>query len=279
LRLYATTGQFEATARERSNYDNHRVRYEILDHAAIVDLEPDITGHYAKAILLTGAPSVSSPQSVCQAYLGLFTRLGGIFRSANVIHLQSHADAWSVATAAGDIRADHMVVACGAQSMKLLSPLGIRIPLAMERGYHLAYRPAQGKSLSGPIVDMQKGLTMTPMNIDGDKVIRVTSAVNLVAMETAPSYRQILDLVPHLEGMFPFDKQITKEPWMGHRPSMPDSLPVIGPAPGHENLWLAIGHGHIGLTTGPKTGVLIANAITGEINDAEADAFLPARFL
>ena len=278
LRLYATQALFDATTRERSNFDNHGVPYEILDHGAITDLEPHISGHYEKAILLTGAPSVKNPQSVCHAYLDLFRRLGGTFRCAEASRLNRQGRAWTVGTGAESVSADHLVVACGAQSMNLLSPLGIRVPLAIERGYHLAGRPMQGKTLSRSIVDIQKGLSMTPMDIDGEQLIRVTSAVNLVARETTPTYRQILDLVPHMESMFPLQVRGSDKPWMGHRPSMPDSVPVIGPAPGHENLWLAFGHGHIGLTTGPKTGVLIANAITGEINDPRADAFLPTRF-
>lgn len=62
-------------------------------------------------------------------------------------------------------------------------------------------------------------------------------------------------------------------PWMGRRPSMPDSLPIIGPAPRHENLWLAFGHSHMGLTTGPMTGELIAEFLSGQPHRASAEPY------
>ena len=165
-------------------------------------------------------------------------------------------------------------MAMGAQSPLLLSTVGVKVPMVIERGYHLLFQPKSGKSLGRSIIDTQFGLVMTPMEMG----IRVTSAVNLVAREIPPSFQQILDLAPQIESIFPFEKRNNDDPWMGNRPSTPDTLPIIGPAVGHDNLWLAFGHGHLGLTLGPKTGMLIADAMAGKTGASEANAFLPSRF-
>jgi D-amino-acid dehydrogenase len=250
------------------------VAYEILDTGEIKELEPDISRHYHKGIWLTNTPSITSPEKVCLAYADYFQSLGGNFQVSSAQKLGKLETGWKLSCDNGEMEADSIVVAMGAQSTRLLSTTGVTVPMVIERGYHLVYQPEPGKSLGRSIIDTQYGLVMTPMETG----IRVTSAVNLVAREIPPTFRQILDLAPQIESIFPFQKHNNDEPWMGNRPSTPDSLPIIGPAPGHDGLWLAFGHGHLGLTLGPKTGILIADAMAGKTTDSEANAFLPSRF-
>jgi D-amino-acid dehydrogenase len=68
-------------------------------------------------------------------------------------------------------------------------------------------------------------------------------------------------------------------PWRGARPTLPDSLPMIGPAPRHSGLWLAFAHQHIGFTTGPATGAAIAAMIGGAAPPFDAAPFSPGRYL
>jgi len=274
LRLLSSQEDFLQTKAERERFDRYGVIYEILDAGAIKELEPDISRHYEKGIWLTNTPSVTNPEKVCLAYSDYFQSLGGHFQIANAQKLIKSGAGWKVEYDTGDLEADDVVVAMGAQSPDLLSTIGIKIPMVIERGYHLLYQPKSGKSLGRSIIDTQYGLVMTPMEMG----IRVTSAVNLVAREIPPSYQQILNLVPRIESIFPLEKHNDDDPWMGNRPSTPDSLPIIGPAVDHDNLWLAFGHGHLGLTLGPKTGILIADAMAGKTGDSEANAFLPSRF-
>ena len=65
---------------------------------------------------------------------------------------------------------------------------------------------------------------------------------------------------------------------MGHRPSLPDSLPVIGAVPGHPNVFLAFGHQHIGLSTGPRTWRLVAQLVADEQVNEDLGAFRADRF-
>jgi len=278
LKLYRTDEAFASSARERQNYSHYGVAATILDTQSIRALEPAIIRNYAKAILLAGSPSVTDPRAVCQSYFNLFVDMGGRFQQRKIATLSSSQDGWRIAGHTYSHQFQDVVVAMGSTSMSLLSDLKINIPLIIERGYHLAFSMQESTALSRSIIDTQKGLVMTPMTIAGDPLIRVTSAVNLIARKTTPLYSQILNLIPEMHTMLPLDQQLLEEPWTGHRPSTPDSIPVIGPAPNNPGLWLAFGHGHLGLTLGPKTGKLIAAGIAGEKTDPEADAFYAARF-
>jgi D-amino-acid dehydrogenase len=163
----------------------------------------------------------------------------------------------------------------GAWTPKLIGQLGYSNPLAIERGYHTILAPADGASLSRPIFDVDGSYVMSSM----DMGLRVTTGSNLVYGETAPDPRQIAQVMPRVREAFPVGKILLDEPWMGRRPTVPDSLPIIGPAPRHENLWLAFGHSHMGFTMGPITGQLIANDISGAEQPFALTACSPARYL
>ena len=279
LKLYRTNEDFATSKRERENYDQHNVSTTILDRDDIQALEPVITRHYSKGILLDGSPFVTNPKSVCESYFNLFMTRGGKFQQDRILELLPQESNWKITTPKCSHQFDNVVLALGADSLPFLSELKIKVPLAIERGYHLAFSMREMSTLSRSIIDTQKGLVMTPMNIGDEALIRVTSAVNLIARKTSPRYSQILDLLPEMKTILPLGEQKLDEPWVGHRPSTPDSIPVIGPAPDNPGLWLAFGHGHLGLTLGPKTGKLIASSISGEKIDLEAKAFSATRFL
>ena len=83
------------------------------------------------------------------------------------------------------------------------------------------------------------------------------------------------ELCPALSNSYPEDRISM---WMGHRPEMPDSLPVIGPSPKRPNVFYAFGHGHTGLTFGPTTGRLIADLVAGRPPSLDLSPFTIARF-
>jgi D-amino-acid dehydrogenase len=101
----------------------------------------------------------------------------------------------------------------------------------------------------------------------------------LVYRETAETPQQIEKIIPHVREAFPVNEILLDKPWMGRRPSTPDSLPIIGPAPRHRNLWLAFGHAHMGFTMGPITGNIIANYITGGSQPFAVQPYLPDRYI
>jgi D-amino-acid dehydrogenase len=250
------------------------IESRLLDRQAISALEPSILPVYKVGLLHTQTASVDSPGAVVKAYARMFAGSGGEIRQSDITAIVPDGDGWRVVLADGAISARHVVVALGPWSADLLRPLGYRVPLAYERGYHREFKPNPARSLQRPIHDAEGSFLMTPM----ENGIRVTSGVELTARDAPSSFAQLDQVVPLARGVVEFGDAVG-EPWRGARPTLPDSLPMIGPAPRHAGLWLAFGNQHIGFTTGPATGAAIAAMIGGAAPPFDVSAFSPGRYL
>ena len=169
----------------------------------------------------------------------------------------------AVTTEAGEVACDAAVVAAGARSRILAEAAGDRhVSLETERGYH-AVIDAPGADLRHPVMPSDGKMVVTAM-AGG---LRIAGQVELAGLAAAPDWRRseilrdyALRTFPGLPRDLPADRV---KVWMGHRPSTPDGLPVIGPASGCADVVYAFGHGHVGLTTGPITGRLVADLLGG----------------
>jgi D-amino-acid dehydrogenase len=262
-----------ATA-EQALLAEYGIRSEVLDRQAISALEPNIVPAYKVGLLHTQTASVDSPGAVVKAYARMFAGSGGKIRQSEIKLLLPDGDGWRVMLMDGDLSARHVVVALGPWSKDLLQPLGYHVPMAFERGYHQEFKPNPARALRRPIHDADGSFVMTPM----EQGIRVTSGVELTARDAPSSFAQLDAVVPLARGVVGFGDAVG-EPWRGARPTLPDSLPMIGPAPRHSGLWLAFAHQHIGFTTGPATGAAIAAMIGGAAPPFDAAPFSPDRYL
>jgi D-amino-acid dehydrogenase len=263
-----------AAKQEQVFLAEYGIESRLLDRQAISAIEPNIVPIYKVGLLHTQTASVDSPGAVVKAYAKMFASTGGEVRQSDIKAITPDGNGWRVVLADGAISARHVVVALGPWSADLLRPLGYRVPLAFERGYHREFKPNPAHSLQRPIHDAEGSFLMTPM----EHGIRVTSGVELTARDAPSSFAQLDAVVPVARSVVEFGEAVG-EPWRGARPTLPDSLPVIGPAPRHSGLWLAFGNQHIGLTTGPATGAAIAAMITGTPPPFDVIAFLPGRYL
>ena len=264
----------DAAKREQAFLAEYGIASQLLDRQAISALEPNILPVYKVGLLHTQTASVDSPGSVVKAYAKMFAGLGGEIRRSDIRAIIPDGEGWRVALADGEISARHVVVALGPWSADLLTPLGYRVPLAFERGYHREFKPNPARSLQRPIHDAEGSFLMTPM----EQGIRVTSGVELTARDAPSSFAQLDAVVPVARSVVEFGEAVG-EPWRGARPTLPDSLPMIGPAPRHSGLWLSFGHQHIGFTTGPATGAAIAAMIAGAQPPFDTAPFSPGRYL
>jgi D-amino-acid dehydrogenase len=264
----------DAAKREQAFLADYGIDSQLLDRQAISALEPNILPVYKVGLLHTQTASVDSPGAVVKAYARMFENSGGAIRQSDIKAIAPDGEGWRVTIADGAISARHVVVALGPWSADLLRPLGYRVPLAFERGYHREFKPNPARSLQRPIHDAEGSFLMTPM----EQGIRVTSGVELTARDAPSSFAQLDQVVPLARGVVEFGEAVG-ETWRGARPTLPDSLPMIGPAPRHANLWLAFGNQHIGFTTGPATGAAIAAMIGGAAPSFEVSAFSPRRYL
>jgi D-amino-acid dehydrogenase len=156
----------------------------------------------------------------------------------------------------------------------VLGPLGLRLPLAIKRGYHRHFRPQAGAGLGRPVLDAEYGYCLAPM----DEGIRLTTGVEFARRDAPPTPVQFDRLMPAAKQLLPLGEPIEAAPWMGCRPCFADSRPVIGRAPGQAGLWLACGHAHWGLTLAAATGRLVAEMIRGATPFCDPTPYAAERF-
>jgi D-amino-acid dehydrogenase len=260
LKVYRGEKSFAALAPEFDLAAKFGLPLNALDTSGAQALEPSLNPVFAKAVFWPEAASVSNPLGVTRAYAARLAAFGGVLVSGDARSLHRTGTRWRVDTAEGAIDAQECVVALGPWAPDLLDALGMRLPLAVKRGYHRHFRPQGNASLSRPVLDADVGYLITPM----EQGIRITTGAEFAARDAAPSPAQFLRIVPRARELFPLAEQAEARTWLGSRPCFPDSRPVIGRAPGHAGLWLAIGHAHWGLTLGPATGRMVAQLMAGE---------------
>jgi D-amino-acid dehydrogenase len=258
LKLYRHQAAFAATARERELAEKFDLPHVVLDRDAALALEPALAPVFKRGIHWPGAASITNPLAVTKAYAARFAALGGAVMTGDARSLRRAGANWRVDTEAGPLEANAVVLALGPWTPDVLGPLGLRLPLAVKRGYHRHFRPRGNAGLTRPVVDAEVGYCVAPM----EQGLRLTTGAEFAARDAPPTPVQFDRLLPAARQLFPLGEQAEAEPWMGSRPCFADSRPVIGRAPGHPGLWLSYGHAHWGLTLGPVTGHLLAEMMT-----------------
>jgi D-amino-acid dehydrogenase len=259
LKLYRSDAAFAAIGRELDLAAEFGIAHRRLDPDGARAIEPHLAPVFRHAVHWPGAASVSNPLAVTKAYAARLAKLGGVVLTGNARSLHRADGRWRVETAEGPLDAPEVVLALGPFAPDMLDPLGIRLPLGIKRGYHLHFRTGGNAALTRPIVDVENGYCLAPM----EQGIRLTTGAEFAARAAPPTPVQFDRLLPDARRLFRLGEPIEATPWMGCRPCFADSRPVIGRAPGHAGLWLAYGHGHWGLTLGPATGRLMAEMMTG----------------
>jgi len=274
LKLYRTEQAFAGVARELDLAGELGIANVPLDRDAALALEPSLARVFRHAVHWTGAVSVTNPLALTRAYTGRFAALGGLSFRGDARTLHRADPYWRVDTAAGPLDATDVVIALGPWLPDLLEPLGIKLPLAVKRGYHRHFHPQGNASLGRPVLDAANGYCLAPM----EQGIRLTTGVEFAPRDAAPTPVQFDRLMPAARELFPLGEAIEAQPWLGARPCFADSRPVIGRAPRHGGLWLACGHAHWGLTLGPATGRLLAEMMTGTTPFCDPKPYAAERF-
>jgi D-amino-acid dehydrogenase len=259
LKLYRSTRAFSAEKDEMALAAQFGISYRTLDTDSARALEPSLLPVFRHAVHWEGTASVTDPLAVTRAYVARFVALGGVTMKADARSLHRTGAHWRVDTAYGPIDAAQAVVALGPFAPDVLAPLGIKLPLAIKRGYHRHFRPAGNAALARPVLDEEIGFLLAPM----EQGIRLTTGAEFASRDAPPTPVQLDRVLPTAKNLFPLGEPVEAKPWMGCRPCFADSRPVIGGAPGQGGLWLAYGHAHWGLTLGPATGRLLAEMMTG----------------
>jgi D-amino-acid dehydrogenase len=277
LFLYRSQAAFNAGAFGRETLATFGVQTQVLDAGALRDLEPHLKPVFPRALWVKDASAVDSPGDVVRAYAAWLQAMGGSLLVDEVLGLQRRDAGWNVITAGGALlHAEQVVIALGPWSRDFLDQqFGLRLPLGFERGQHRHFHGEGGATLRRPVFDTTGGYVLAPMA----QGLRLTTGVELNAQHAPPLREQLSDAENAARQAIALGERTRDPDWLGSRPTLPDCRPMIGACPGQPGVWLALGHQHIGFSTGPGTGELLAQRMLGEPTSIDPHPFRPERFV
>ena len=268
----------EAWDAAQATHDLRRRRGSLLEDLTVEEmrqLEPALSPDLHAGVFTPNANSITHPLHLSEKLFELFRRNGGTFVKDNIVRIENGTDG-EPAHLVGDggrQEVDGLVIAAGAFSKPFAKSTGAAVPLDTERGYHL-WLPDPGVEMRRPIIVGDHRFGIVPMTGG----VRLVGTAEFAGLDLPP-YWERADILADLAAPFvPGLNLDGAERWMGYRPSLPDSLPVIGRAPGRKQVYLAFGHGHLGLTMGAVTGQLIADLAADRAPAVDLAPFGAQRF-
>jgi D-amino-acid dehydrogenase len=274
--LYAYQGDaaFAAASFAQELRTRRHVKFEILDARGVDDLDPALAGRFHRGIHFPEWRFTTDVAALVRALAESFAAAGGTVVHDEVLDVErGQRRVQAVTTTGGRIATDAVVIAAGAWSRRFARDLGVDVPLEAERGYGVDL-PDPGFTLQIPITVPDFHISMGA-NAGGMRILGVDELATVAA---PPDFRLVDRIVRAARRVFPELRVEGATSWMRCRPSMPDSLPVIGRTPRYENAYLAFGHGHKGLGLGAITGKLIQELVDDTTTSVDLTAFRPTRF-
>lgn len=259
LSLYTDESEFRADRAHLEILERFGFAHEVLGRQAIKALEPELSDRIGLAVLLPQNRSIKDPYRLVLALAERFTALGGRMEQGEVVGFVRGDSVGEVMLKDGRrLSADEVVVCAGAFSATLARSLGEPIPLESERGYHTQIMDP-GISLRHSIIWPARAFMVTP-TAGG---IRVGGTVEMAGLTAAPDYRRARVTLRHAREALPNLQPRETSEWMGHRPALPDTVPILSASARTRGLYYATGHGHLGLTLAATTARLMGELITG----------------
>jgi D-amino-acid dehydrogenase len=271
----------ESLEKDRFAWDLRRengVEVDEFDADELRQLEPTLSRDYVKGLLVRENGHTSNPLALVERLVEHFVRSGGelVQGRARGFRVEGSRLA-AIQTDRGDLAADAAIVCAGVYSKPLAAALGDRVPLETERGYHLMIRDPEAMPRI-PTADADGKFVATPM----DTGLRFAGTVELAGLDAPSDWRRARILLEQgrrmLPGLAASHPEERISVWMGHRPSLPDSLPVLGPSGATPDVIYAFGHGHVGMTSAPMTGKVVADLVAGRPPSIDIVPFSAGRF-
>jgi D-amino-acid dehydrogenase len=256
---YESEAAFRADALGREIRRQRGVKIDVLTGREIRAFDRALSPRLTHLVVLPEQGHCPNPLRLSRA-LAARLRSGGAQFVRRTVKGFAFADD-RVALVLTDVEAvetDAVVIAAGAHSHELAAQLGSDVPLETERGYH-AMVESPNIVPRIPVASGEGKYFVTPM----EGGLRIAGTVELAGLAAPPNYSRADALLAKAKRLLPALRYAKVERWMGHRPSLPDSLPVIGRSPHVRNAFFAFGHGHVGLTAAAPTGEIIAELIAG----------------
>lgn len=245
-----------------------------LSGGEMLSLEPALDTAVLGGLIADGDWRVR-PESLTAGLQRALERRGVPIRQGErVTALTPDRGRWLVQTSNGSLAASAVVVAGGVDTVRLLAPLGLRLPIVAAKGYSRTYPPDP----SGPRRAVYlEGPKIAISVYDGG--VRVSGTLELGARGLGLSERRLAAITAGAQRAMP-GWRMPSEPrdWAGMRSLAPDGLPLIGAVPGHPGLHVATAHATLGITLAPATGELLSGLLLDGRQDPLLGAFDPTRF-
>ena len=276
--VYPSRAEFEAEAMAWRVRGAVGITWTELGPDEMRQSEPELDRRYGFGVLVEEGGHCLDPGAYVAALVAQAVAEGADIRRETATGFRIEGGRLrAVTTEGGEVPADRAVICAGARSRALGAAAGSRVPLETERGYHaLVLDAATGPRTPVMPSDGKMSITRTRAGL------RCAGQVEIAGLEAAPNWRRAEILRDHLLRSFPgLPRDLPAERvrfWMGHRPSMPDGLPCIGPSRATSDVILAFGHGHVGLVAAPRTGEMVGALLAGAAPPVDPSPYDPARF-
>jgi D-amino-acid dehydrogenase len=257
LYVYEKAASFRAAQSAHELRRMRGVQVQHLEPHELRQLEPALAPIFARGVYLPDCIQTTDPYLFTAKLADHFARDGGRILQEKVEEIAIGPNGPTrLRTTAGERPVDELVIAAGAYSKRWAAKMGSKIPLDTERGYHLML-PNPGVELRVPVISGDYRFGLVQMQ-DG---IRLAGTAELARLDAPPNYARAERLLALAQRVLPGLSGEGSVSWMGHRPSTPDSLPVVCRSANFRSVYFAFGHGHLGLTLGAATGRVIADLI------------------
>jgi D-amino-acid dehydrogenase len=272
--VYRDRAHFEGDTFGWSIRRHHGFQWDELEGDAFRDYDPAFAPSLGFAVRLPNHGRIADPSRYVKDLAAHFEARGGRIIKGEITDIAHENGCVTGVRIGGEtIPCLVAIVAAGAWSAPLAQRLGVKVPLESERGYHLdLWNP--NKMPRSPVMIASGKFVATPM----EGRLRLAGIVEFGGLDAPPSRAPFKLLMKYIKAAMPGLTWETTTKWMGHRPALPDSIPVIGEVPGVKGAFLGFGHHHIGLTGGPKTGRLMAQLVSGRAPNLDLAPYAPSRF-
>ena len=253
--------------------EKFNIKFQYLNSDEIKDLEPNLIKQFYKGVLFENSKSTINPKKYTEKIFYEFLKNNGKFKKEKIINIVNKNDKLKLVkkgTYHQDF--DKIIICAGAQSGLLLKNFSDFFNIVSERGYHLMYQN-YGAIIKRPIGIGKQGFYYTPM----DEGLRAAGTVEIGTVNDEINKSRTKWMQNKVKETFDI-KELPNKVWLGFRPTLPDSLPVIGKSKKNPNIIYNFGHQHLGLTLASYSAEIIQKIILNQEIEKELDYINPNRF-
>lgn len=272
--LYEGEAEFRASMPGWSARERLGIPFEHVSGPRLAELQPGLARRFTHGTFQPTWKQVADPKLFGKAIWSYVEQRGAKFEQRTLTAAEGSGDSIKLHFSDGSSAAAKALIVCaGAWSHLHARNFGDRIPLETERGYNTTLPPG-AFDLRRQLTFVGHGFVVSPLTTG----VRIGGAVELAGLDRPPNYARSRAMLEKAKQFLPGLMAEGGREWMGYRPSLPDSLPVIGTARSSPNIFYAFGHGHLGLTQAAATGRLIRELVTGNSPAIDLSPFRPSRF-